>query len=133
LMTNKAILCHICCQRHGSLRVYYSVGGPLPRSSGSLASWHCCFPHWAVNPLISFSSPVAGFEHSPLYLSDSGRVFQETAISSKHFQTSTIASRFGTGMRDGSPGRTVTGWPILQSLLHNLSLYFLPWDFCSPF
>jgi hypothetical protein len=33
-MTNKAILCHICGQRHGSLHVYSLVGGPVPGSSG---------------------------------------------------------------------------------------------------
>jgi hypothetical protein len=37
-MSNKAILCHICGQCHGSLHVYSSVGGPVPGSSGDLAS-----------------------------------------------------------------------------------------------
>ena len=30
LTYNKAILCHICGQRHGSLRVYSLVGGSVP-------------------------------------------------------------------------------------------------------
>jgi hypothetical protein len=34
LMSNKAILCHICSQCHGSLHVYSLVGGPVPGSSG---------------------------------------------------------------------------------------------------
>jgi hypothetical protein len=34
LMSNKAILCHICSQSHGSLHVYSLVGGPVPGSSG---------------------------------------------------------------------------------------------------
>jgi hypothetical protein len=33
LMSNKAILCHICGQSHGSLHVYSLVGGPVPGSS----------------------------------------------------------------------------------------------------
>jgi hypothetical protein len=32
LMSNKAILCHICGQRHGSLHVYSLVGGSVPGS-----------------------------------------------------------------------------------------------------
>jgi hypothetical protein len=33
LITKKAILCHICCQSHGSLHVHSLVGGPVLRSS----------------------------------------------------------------------------------------------------
>jgi hypothetical protein len=36
-----------------------------------------------------------------------------------------IVSGFGVCMWDGSPGGTISGWPVLQSLLHSLSLYFL--------
>jgi hypothetical protein len=34
LMSNKAVLCRICGQSHGSLHVYYLVCGPVPGSSG---------------------------------------------------------------------------------------------------
>ena len=34
LMSDKAILCHICGRSHGSLHVYSLVGGPVPGSSG---------------------------------------------------------------------------------------------------
>jgi hypothetical protein len=47
LMSNKAILCHICGQHHGSLRIYYLVGGPVPgssRRSGLLPPWGCKLP-----------------------------------------------------------------------------------------
>jgi hypothetical protein len=50
LMSNKAILCHICSQSHGYLHVL--VGGPVPRSSrGSgrltllLPAWGCKSPN----------------------------------------------------------------------------------------
>ena len=78
----KAILCHICGQRRGLLRVYSLVGGPVPRG---LACWHCCSLHGAANPFSSFSpisnsstgdpelSPKVGCKPPPLYLSGSGR------------------------------------------------------------
>jgi hypothetical protein len=47
---------------------------------------------------------------------------------SKHLLTSTIVSGFGGCLWDGSPGGTVSGWPFLQSLLHTLYLYILPWE-----
>jgi hypothetical protein len=49
---------------------------------------------------------------------------------SKHFLVSTIVSRFGDFLWDGSPGGAVSERPFLQSLLHTLSLYLLPWVFC---
>ena len=49
---------------------------------------------------------------------------------SKHLLASTIVSGFGDCIWDGSPGGAVSGWPFLQSLLHTLSLYLLPWVFC---
>ena len=51
---------------------------------------------------------------------------------SKHFLASTIVSGFGDCIWDGSPGGAVSGWPFLQSLLHTLSLYLLPWVFLFP-
>jgi hypothetical protein len=52
---------------------------------------------------------------------------------SKHLLASTKVSGFGNCVWDGSPGGAVSGWPFLQSLFHTLSLYLLPWVFCSPF
>ena len=51
---------------------------------------------------------------------------------SKHLLASTIVSVFGNCILDGSPGGAVSGWPFLQLMLHTLSLYLLPWVFCSP-
>jgi hypothetical protein len=51
----------------------------------------------------------------------------------KNLLASTIVSEYGDCIWDGSPGGAVSGWSFLQSLLHTLSLYFLPWVFCSPF
>jgi hypothetical protein len=45
-----------------------------------LAYWHCCSPDGAAIPSSSFST-IVGCEHPPLYLSGSGRTFQETVIS----------------------------------------------------
>jgi hypothetical protein len=48
-----------------------------------------------------------------------------TAISDfvcKLFLESSIESGFGVCIWDGSPGRAVFGWSLLQSLLHNLSV-----------
>ena len=49
---------------------------------------------------------------------------------SKHFLASTIVSRVGDCIWNGSPGAAVSGSPFCQSLLH--TLYFLLWVFCSP-
>jgi hypothetical protein len=42
---------------------------------------------------------------------------------SMHFLATTTVSAFGDFIWDGSPGEAVSGWPFLQSLLHNSSLY----------
>jgi hypothetical protein len=52
---------------------------------------------------------------------------------SKYFLATTMVSGFVDCIWDGSPGGAVSGWPFLQSLIHALSLYLLPWVFCSPF
>ena len=52
---------------------------------------------------------------------------------SMHFLASKIVSVFSVFIQDGSPGKVVSWWPFFQSLLHTLSLYLLPWIFCSPF
>jgi hypothetical protein len=48
------------------------------------------------------------------------------APDSKQFLASTIVPGFGVCIWNGSPGGAGSGWPFLQSLLHTLSLYFLP-------
>jgi hypothetical protein len=57
LMSNNAILWHICSWSHGSLHVYYLVDCLVPRSSGGLAGWPpvAPLPPWHANPLSSFS------------------------------------------------------------------------------
>ena len=52
---------------------------------------------------------------------------------SKHLLASTIVSEFVDYIWDGSPGGAVSGWSLLHSLLQTLSLYLLPWVFCSTF
>ena len=108
LMSNKAILCHICGQCHGLLHVYSLVGGPVPGSSRGSGLLTLLLPPWGCKPpqllqsllQLLHQGPMVGCKHLSLYLSVSGRAFQETAISSshlqsKHFPALTIASKFG--------------------------------------
>ena len=44
---------------------------------------------------------------------------------SKHLLASTVTSRIGGCILDGSPGGALSGWPFLRSLLHTLSPYLL--------
>jgi hypothetical protein len=95
LMFNKAILCHICGQHHGSLHVYSLVGGPVPGSSEGGGVW----PVDTVAPSMELQtpsapsvpspvppsgtpelSPMVVCELPPLYLSGSGNASQETAL-----------------------------------------------------
>jgi hypothetical protein len=95
LMSNKVFPLRISSWRHGSVHVYYLVGGPVPwssRESGPLKllfptiglqissspSVHCPTPSLGEPSLI----PMFDCKHLPLYFSDSSRAFQETAISS---------------------------------------------------
>ena len=92
LMANKAILCYICSWSHGSLHVYFLVGGLVPGSSRG-TGWFILFLLWGCKPLNSlglFSSsstgdpvlcPVVGWEHRLLCLSGIDRASLETAIS----------------------------------------------------
>ena len=50
---------------------------------------------------------------------------------SKLLLASTTVSVFGVCIRDGSPGEPVSGRPLVQSLLHTLSPYWLPEYFVS--
>ena len=54
------------------------------------------------------------------------------ALVSKHLLASTIVYGFGNYIWNGSPDGTVSGWPLLQSLLHTLS-YLLLWVFSPRF
>ena len=53
LMSNKAILCHICGRSHGSLHVYSLVGGSVPRSSQGV------WPVDTVAPFMGLQTPSA--------------------------------------------------------------------------
>ena len=132
---------------HGSLHVYSLVGSLVPGSfgcvcvwGGSLAVWYCCSPMGLQTPsapsVLSLTpplgnpvlSPVVGWEHLPVYVSDSDIASQETTITSscqQYFFPSAIVSGFCVCIWDGSPSRAVSGWPFLQSLLHTPSPYFL--------
>ena len=69
-----------------------------------------------------------------MYLSGNGRASQEIALSGscpQAFVDITLVSGFGDCIWDESPDGAVSGWPFLQSLLHTLSLYLLPWVIVS--
>jgi hypothetical protein len=51
---------------------------------------------------------------------------------SKHFPASGIESRSGDCIWHGFPGGAVARWPVLQSLLHTLSPYFLLYFVVPP-
>jgi hypothetical protein len=55
LMSDKAILCHICGRSHGSLHVYSLVGGPVPRSFGESGPLTLLLLPRGCKPLSSFS------------------------------------------------------------------------------
>ena len=50
LMSNTAILCHICGRRHGLLHVYSLVGGPVPRNLEGSALLILLLPSWGYKP-----------------------------------------------------------------------------------
>ena len=139
LMSNKAILCHICCQ---SIPPCVLFG--LWSSSWELQGvWpvDIVAPPMGLQipsaPLVPAPTPPLGTLSSVQCLAVSIRLCICQALAeplrrqpyqapvSNHFWASTIASRFGVCVWDGSPDGAVSGWPFLQSLLHTLSLYFL--------
>ena len=61
LMPDTAILGYICCWSHGSLHVYFLVGGLVPGSSGDLVGWYC-FSMGLQNP----SAPTVLVLRTPL-------------------------------------------------------------------
>jgi hypothetical protein len=61
LMPDKAILCYICIWIHGSLHVYFLVGGFVPGSSGvwgSLVGWYCCSSYRVAPSVLPLTPPV---------------------------------------------------------------------------
>jgi hypothetical protein len=145
LMSNKVILCHIRSQSHGPSMcthwlVVHSLGVP-----GVLASWHCSSPmglQTPSTPSVPSPTPPSGTLHSVQWLAVSiclclcqalvepfRRQLYQAHIN-KHFLASTIGSRFGGCIWDGSPGGAVSGWPFLQSLpLRFLKLIFFISDY----
>jgi hypothetical protein len=96
LISNKAILCHICSWSYRYLHVYSLVGSPVSGifwRSGQLILllplWGCDLPQ-----LLKFLlqllhqgptlSPMTDCKYLPLYLSGSGRASQETAMSGSY-------------------------------------------------
>jgi hypothetical protein len=135
LVFNKDLLCLICGWNHGSLHVYYLGGSPVPRSMGwgVHIGWHCSSLPGATNTLSSFSTfsnssvkdpslrPVFGCEHLPLHffliLAEIFRSQPYQALISKNFPASAIGTGLNNCIWDGSPGRTVSGWPFYLSVL----------------
>jgi hypothetical protein len=106
--------------------VFSLIGSLVSGSFGDTGSYcsYCCSSYGSADPfscLGTFSSsftgdpvlsPVNGSEHLLLYLSDTGRVSQETAISGSCQEVllaSTIVSGFGGCLWDGSSGGAVSG------------------------
>jgi hypothetical protein len=131
---------------HGSLHVYSLVGSLDPGSSGVLVGWYCCSSYGAANCFSSFSPfsnslgtqcPVQSLVTSICRCTCQAligplrrQLYQATV--SKPLLAFTIVPGFGDCIWDESPGRAVSGWPFLQSLLYTLSPYLLQWVFCSP-
>ena len=141
LMSNRATLCYICSWNHGSLHVYYLVGGLVPGSSGLLASSYCCSSYGTANPFSSVGHFSRSFIGDPVSIhfcichalaKPLRRQLYQAPIS-HHLLTFTIVYRFFYYRWDGLPGRATFGWSFLQFLLHTLSLYLLLWAFCSLF
>jgi hypothetical protein len=66
---------------------------------------------------------LVGFKHPPLYFSGSGKPFRRYPYQApviKNLPASAIVSGFGNCIQDRSPGREVSGWPFLLSVLHIL-------------
>ena len=109
LMPDKAILWDICGWCHGSCHVNSLVADLIPESSRAgvwlvdIVVLSIGLPTYIKSPFSNSSigdpilSPIVGWEHPPLYLSDSGKASQETTISvsCQHaLLASTIVSAF---------------------------------------
>jgi hypothetical protein len=148
-VSNKSILCYICCWSHGPHHVYSLVGSLVPGGPGDYWLVHLVVPPMGLQTpsalwVLSLVPPLeilcsvqwlAESIHLCIYqvlVEPLRRQLYQTPVS-KHLLASTIVSRFDDCIWDGSPGGTVSGWPFLQSLLYTLPLYLLPWVFCSLF
>jgi hypothetical protein len=140
-MPDKAILCCICSWSHGSLHVYPLVGGLVPGNSGGVRLIYIVVPPMGLQTLSALLvlslTPPLGTLYSVQWLTVSiclcicqalaeplRRQLYQAPVN-MDFLPSTIVSTFGDCIWDGSPGGAVSGWPVLQSLLYCLSLYFL--------
>jgi len=136
-MPDKAILCYICSWSHGLLHVHSLVGGLVPGSSGGIWLVDIVLPMGLQIPSILSLTPALGTLFSVQWLAVSiclcicqalaeplKRQLYQAPVS-MHFLASPIVSGFGDCTWVGSPGWEVSRWPLLQSLLHTLSLYFL--------
>jgi hypothetical protein len=98
---------------------------------GVLINSYCWSSYWAANPFSSLGpfsrsfieDPVLRsmdrYEHPLTYLSVTGRVSQETAISGS-YQQALVGICIGGCIWDRSPVSTVSGWSFLHSLLYTL-------------
>ena len=66
LMSNKAILCHICSWSHGSFHVYSLVGGPVPEISWGSGLLTLFLPPWGTEEvrLREPNNPIKNVEQS---------------------------------------------------------------------
>jgi hypothetical protein len=65
MMSNKAILCHICGRSHGSLHVYSLVGGPVPETSRESGQLTVLLPPWGCKPPQLLQSLLQLFHQGP--------------------------------------------------------------------
>jgi hypothetical protein len=140
LISNKAILCHIC---DGAMSVSMCILWLVVQARELQEIW----PVDSVAPSMGLQTPSAlqtllqllhwGPLSSVQWLAESfllsicqalaeplRRQSYQASIS-KHFLAFTIESGFGGCIWDRSPSGAVSGWPFLQSLLHTLSPYIL--------
>jgi hypothetical protein len=149
LMPNNAVQCYICGYSHEALHVYSFVGSLVPGNTGGSGWLLLLFFLWGCKHLLA--PPVLSLT-PPMQISCSGQwlaasislcICQDIveplrrqlyqASVSMLFLTSMTVSGFGDYIWNESLGGAVFGWPLLQYLLQILSLYLLPWVFCSHF
>jgi hypothetical protein len=85
LMSNKAILCHICCLSHGSLQLCSFVVDPVTESSGGVWPVDTAAPPMGLQspttPLVPFPTPPLGTPRSVKWLATSIRLCTCEALS----------------------------------------------------
>ena len=141
MMSDKVILCYVCSCSHGSLYVFSLVGDLVPGNSGGSGCWYCCSSYGLQThsaPSVLSLTPPLGILCSVWWLAESiclciCQALAEPFRRQLYQAPVSKLSGFGVWKWNGSPSGTVSGWPFPQSLLHALSLYLLPWIFCSTF